>query len=167
MKSILLLLSCLVALVLTGPASIAVPVSVAGSPSLESAIRAWAAETETPEHKFALVDLNDDGIEDAVVLITNADYCGSGGCTFLVFTGVAEGYKLVSSSTITRAPVFFLKEKHNGWHTLSVFLAGGSVKKGQVLMRFNGKKYPGNPSLQPRAKKSDLEGAQVLITDTN
>jgi hypothetical protein len=36
------------------------------------------------EFEYALTDLNEDGIQDAVVLLTGQDYCGSGGCTMRV-----------------------------------------------------------------------------------
>lgn len=133
--------------------------------ALEKAIKAWAEESTAPTYKHAFADLNDDGIDDAVVLITDNQYCGSGGCSFIIFRGVAGGFKLVSSSTITREPILMLAEKKKGWHTISVLVAGGGAKPGQVMMRFNGKKYPGNPSIQPTAKKNDLKGAKTLISE--
>jgi hypothetical protein len=136
-------------------------------PALEKAIKSWAEESTAPTYRHAFSDLNEDGIDDAVVLITDNQYCGSGGCSFVVFQGVAGGFKIVSSSTITRAPILLLPEKKKGWHTLSVFVAGGGAKPGQVMMRFNGKKYPGNPSTQPNAKENDLKGAETLISKSN
>ena len=134
---------------------------------LEKVIKAWAEESAVPTYKHVFADLNDDGIDDAVVLITDNQYCGSGGCTFVIFQGVAGGFKLVSSSTITIEPILLLPEKKKGWHTLSVFVAGGGAKAGQVIMRFNGKKYPGNPSTQPKANDDDLKGAKTLISKGN
>jgi hypothetical protein len=141
----------------------ATPALAGDIPALEKAIKAWTKESTIPTYKYAFVDLNDDGIDDAVVLITDNQYCGSGGCSFVIFRGVAGGFKLVSSSTITREPILLLPEKEKGWHTLSVFVAGGGAKPGQVMMRFNGKKYPGNPSMQHKAKKNDLKDAKTLI----
>jgi hypothetical protein len=138
--------------------------ALAGSlPALDSAIKVWANETTVPSYKYALVDLNDDGVGDAVVLITDHQYCGSGGCSLVIFQGVAGGFKLVSSSTITREPILLLPEKRYGWHTLSVLIAGGGGEPGQVIMRFNGIKYPFNPSMQPRAKSNLLKGAKTLM----
>ena len=140
-----------------------VPALAGNVSALEKAIKAWTKESTIPTYKYAFVDLNDDGIDDAVVLITDNEYCGSGGCTFVIFRGVAGGFKPVSSSTITREPIFLLTEKNKGWRTLSVLIDGGGVESGQVIMRFNGKKYPGNPSMQPKAKKNDLKNAKTLI----
>lgn len=159
-KTILYLLGMLLIL----PAT---PALAGDVPALEKAIKAWAEESTAPTFKHAFADLNDDGIDDAIVLITDNQYCGSGGCSFVIFQGVAGGFKVVSSSTITRAPILLLPEKKKGWHTLSVFVAGGGAKPGQVMMRFDGIEYPGNPSMEPKAKVSDLKGAKTLISKSN
>jgi hypothetical protein len=110
-----------------------------------------------------LVVLNDDGIDDAVVLITNQAYCGSGGCSLVIFKGIAGGFKLISSSPITREPIRLSPEKRDGWHTLSVLVDGGGVEPGQVLMRFNGTSYPNNPSMQLKAKNDELKDVKTLM----
>lgn len=145
----------------------ATPALAGDVPALEKAIKAWTKESTIPTYKYAFVDLNDDGNGDAVVLITDNQYCGSGGCSFVIFRGMAGGFKLVSSSTITREPILLLPEKKKGWHTLSVLISGGGANPSQVLMRFNGTKYPDNPSMQPKAKNKDLEGAKTLISKNN
>lgn len=141
------------------------PVVAGNVTALEKALKVWAEESTVPAYTHAFTDLNDDGIDDAVVLITDRQYCGSGGCSFVVFQGVADGFKVISASTITKEPILLLPEKKQGWHTLSVFVAGGGAKPGQVMLRFNGKRYPGNPSMQPQATKHDLHGATTLIAD--
>lgn len=135
--------------------------------ALEKAVKAWAEESKAPSYRHAFADLNDDGIDDAVVLITDNQYCGSGGCSFVIFQGVGGGFKVVSSSTITREPILLLPEKKKGWHTLSVLVAGGGAKPGQVMMRFDGRNYPSNPSMEPKANRSDLKGAKTLISESN
>jgi len=112
-----------------------------------------------PSFKYTLVDLNDDGIRDAIVLITDPDYCGSGGCSMLIVRGTSKGFRLVSSSTISRSPIFVSTERRYGWRTLLVTVGGGGARYGQVVMRFNGTRYPLNPSLQPYAKPGDLSAA--------
>jgi hypothetical protein len=153
----------LFALLLTLPLASGTPALAGSLPALDSVIKAWADETKVPSYKYALVDLNDDGVDDAVVLITEQDYCGSGGCSLVIFRGVAGSFEIVSSSTITREPILLLPEKCHGWHTLSVLIAGGGVKPGQVIMRFNGTKYPYNPGMQPKANNNELKGAKTLM----
>ncbi len=114
------------------------------------------------KYKAAFVDLNDDGLVDALVLFDAPEYCGSGGCRLEIYHGTKTGFAFLSGSTITREPIYLLSEKRYGWHSISVFIAGGGVDEGQVIMRFNGSKYPLNPSLQPKAKKNELKDARTL-----
>ena len=134
----------------------------AGESAIDAAIRAWAGKPTAPAYEYLFVDLNGDHIADAVILITDNEYCGTGGCTMVVLRGDSEQFHLVSSSTITRKPILFLQEVRNGWHTLSVRVEGGGIAPGQVMMRFARNRYPGNPTMQPRAKQSDLEAARTL-----
>lgn len=147
---------CTVAIVLV-PAIV-----VAGTFTLDQAVSTWASETTPPAYRYALTDLSSDGRLDAIVLISDPDYCGTGGCTLLVIQGTSAGFKVISDSTITREPIYLLREVRSGWHTISVLVAGGGVEAGQALMRFNGKQYPGNPSIEPRATAADLKTATKL-----
>lgn len=127
--------------------------------SLEAAIASWSHQSETPAFQYDLVDLNEDSLPDAIVLMTDPDFCGSGGCSMLIFRGTRGSFELVSASTLARRPILILKEASKGWRSLSVMVAGGGAKSGQALMRFDGSRYPRNPSVQPLASASDLEGA--------
>jgi hypothetical protein len=134
----------------------------ASNAALDSAIASWAKEPVAPAHEYASVDLNDDGTADVVVFVTDRNYCGSGGCTMLVLRGEAGAFHLVSTSTVTRKPVFVLPETRNGWHTLVVSIAGGGGQPAMVFMRFAGGRYPRNPTMQPKAAQAALTGARKL-----
>jgi hypothetical protein len=86
----------LMALIVAGSVSAAVE---ALSPSLETAVRTSVKADSTPSFSYALVDLNGDGQLDAVVLLRGGMWCGSGGCTMLIFRGTPNGFQLVSKST--------------------------------------------------------------------
>ncbi|MBK9624743.1 MAG: hypothetical protein IPO38_09305 [Rhodocyclaceae bacterium] len=135
---------------------------VAGTPALDKAVATWAAPEKLPMYVYTLADLNGDSVLDAVILIRDPVYCGSGGCRMIILKGTTEGFSPVSTSTITREPILLLPEVRHGWRTLSVLVAGGGALPGQVLMRFNGAAYPSNPSLQVRAIPKDMKGAQTL-----
>ena len=135
--------------------------SAGGPAALNEAVRALA-DGEPAEYGYSLTDLNDDGELDAVVLLRGSYWCGSGGCTLAVFQGTSKSYKVVSRSTISRAPISVLTETKNGWHTLAVSVGGGGAKPGQTLLRFDGKRYPLNPTMQPYATSKDMLGASVL-----
>ena len=115
------------------------------------------------QFRFALVDLDGDGIPDAVVLMTDRDWCGSGGCVMRVLKGTKSGFTYVSGSTVSRAPIKALKETRHGWRSLSVLVAGGGAIPGEALMRFDGHRYPLNPSMQRYAKAKDLVDSTTLI----
>src|SRR5580700_3406151 len=120
-------------------------------PGLRAAVHDYAVregDHEIPTFQYALTDLDGDGRIDAVVLLTGSSWCGSGGCTMIIFRGRTDGFRFVSRSTISNAPIRRISpEKAHGWRTLVVYSKG----KGDVLMRFDGARYPLNPSLQPKA----------------
>jgi hypothetical protein len=130
--------------------------------AIDDAVRGWAKTGITPSFTYALVDLNDDGILDAVVLINDHAYCGSGGCNMLVLVGDSGGFKVLSSSTIIREPISVLPERRFKWHTLAVHIAGGGAKPGVALLRFDGKRYRGNPTMARGASTKNLVGATTL-----
>lgn len=119
--------------------------AVEATPQLAAAIQDFTKDNSTV-YEVAYADLNSDGIEDGIVLLEGMEWCGSGGCTMLVFEGLTDGgFKLKSTSTVVSAPIYILEKSTDGWSDLSVYSRG----KGQVMMKWGGSNYPSNPSLQP------------------
>jgi hypothetical protein len=104
-------------------------------------------------------DLDGDGRLDAVVLLSSSDWCGSGGCSMLVFRGMEDGFTFVSSSTVTSEPIRVSTERTFGWKTLIVYSKG----KGDVVMRFDGTRYPLNPSTQQKASAAQVSTAETVM----
>ena len=129
---------------------------------LSDAIRSYTKESALPRFQYALVDLNEDGLLDAVVLLTDRSWCGSGGCTMLIFKGSSRGFVLVSRAAISNAPIRVSADVRHGWHTLLVSVKGGGITPGSVLMRFDGTQFPFNPSTQPRATQTEVDSARPL-----
>jgi hypothetical protein len=130
-------------------------------PALAAAVKAHAGDEggrEPKEFRYGLTDLNGDRVDDAVVLLLGSDYCGSGGCTMAVFRGSAEGFQFVSRSTVTSEPIGVSGEVRRGWRTLIVHTRGGDA-----LMRFDGRRYPLNPSTQAKATKAQVAAAKFVI----
>lgn len=98
------------------------------------------------------MDLNGDGRDDALVLLTDRRHCGTGGCSLVVFEGTADGFRKLSVSTISREPVSLLEESSHGWHSFTLWVSGGGLKSHAVRMRFTGTRYLGNSSMQPAAR---------------
>lgn len=129
---------------------------------LITAIRQQIAKSGSnrlPPFRYGLTDLNGDHLPDAIVLLQSQDWCGSGGCTMLVFRGTATGFTQVSRSTVTGEPVRATAERRRGWRTLIVTSKG----KGEVLIGFDGMGYAPNPSLQPLATPGQIATAEMVI----
>ncbi|WP_296279412.1 hypothetical protein [uncultured Acinetobacter sp.] len=94
----------------------------------------------------AFDDLNVDGQDDAIVLLKGQEWCGSGGCTMLIFKGKSnQEFEFLSKTTLVDSPVYSTHAVQNTWKQLSVY----SRKHGQVMLKFDGSGYPLNPSLLP------------------
>ena len=131
-------------------------------PSLAAAVQAYAEKKglhQLPLFQHALVDLDGDGHADAIVLLQGSNWCGSGGCNMLVFHSTEDGFTFVSGSTITSKPIRVSADKTADWKTLIVYSKG----RGDVLMCFNGTRYPLNPSVQPMATPDQIRVAQVVL----
>ena len=126
--------------------------------SLKDAVRSFAKTPTAPAYEYALTDLDGDRHPDAVVLIHDRLFCGSGGCAMVIFRSTTRGFKLVSSSTITNEPILVLPVARFGWRTLVVTAKG----EGAVIMRFNGSRYPLNPTMQGKANGVQLSRAKAL-----
>jgi hypothetical protein len=138
-------------------------VAMAQAPTeLSRAVQSYEQEhggADSSAFRWALADLNDDGRDDAIVLLSGPKYCGSGGCTMLVFRGTEQGFSLISASTIVMGPIKVSAKSVQGWRSLIVYSKG----KGEVVLRFSGSRYPANPSLQPAVSRVELEAADSAI----
>lgn len=118
---------------------------VAISPQLNLAIQKFAKEDVA--YRVALEDLNHDGIQDSIVFLSGSNWCGTGGCTMLVFEGLPESqYRLLSVSTVADTPVYLLDSQTFNWSDIAVH----SIGRGLVKMQRSVGGYPRNPSLQPK-----------------
>lgn len=86
-------------------------------------------------------DLNDDSKKEIFVGLIGGYFCGSGGCTMLLLNN--QG-KVITDFTVTDYPVIIDSNKTKGWKNL-IIMSGGK----NHLVRYNGSKYPSNPSVQP------------------
>ncbi len=127
---------------------------------LRPALEKWASPQSVGRYQFALIDLNRDGLLDAVVHLTDPDFCGNGGCPLVTFKRVGEGYELIGSSGFVRKPVYVLNEAHGGWHTLASVVGLGDGA-GLVPIRFKEqvRAYRSMPYLNPHL---DLKAADTL-----
>lgn len=93
---------------------------------------------------FFEYDLNADGQKEIFTGLTGPYFCGSGGCTFYILD--AKG-TAVSKFTVSDYPIVIDNNITKGWKDLFI-QTGGKFH----IVKFDGEKYPSNPSLQPVLK---------------
>lgn len=107
------------------------------------------------------IDLNGDGKEEAFVYLIGQSVSGSGGSTALIIE--QENYEVISKFTLVRNPIIISKEKTNGWNDIIMQVSGGGAEYSYVKMKFDGEKYPSNPSTSPKLEtKSVVEGLAII-----
>lgn len=143
-----LLLPLCMALCLTGQVAGAAP---SAKDPRESAVRAFLAARSggslNASLRIAFADLNGDGAQEALAYVSGPEWCGSGGCHLYVLEARGASYVLRGSLTVTRPPIRVLPTSTKGWSDLGVFVAGGGVKGHEARLRFDGRRYPSNPTL--------------------
>ena len=112
----------------------------------------------------ALVDLDGDGKDEAIIYLVSREWCGSGGCTMLILTTEASSYKLVTKVTITHEPIRVLSRSSHGWRSISVWVQGGGIQPGyEAELEFDGNTYPSNPSVLPARRLDEEVPGEIVI----
>jgi len=114
-----------------------------------------------PNYQSFFHDLNNDDKDDLIVYLTDRDYCGSAGCTMLVFVNDGESFNFISRSTIVNPPIKVAKTTNEGWNTLVVSARG----RGMVALDYTGEKYPLNPSTQRLASENEVNTAVMVLKE--
>lgn len=108
---------------------------------------------------FFEYDLNDDGKTEIMVGFTGPYFCGSGGCSQLILDH--EG-NIITRFTVADYPVVIDTVKTNGWKDLIIY----SGRKNRIV-KFDGKSYPSNPSVQPELKLIPGDGLTRALDFVN
>lgn len=108
---------------------------------------------------FFEYDLNEDGKNEIFVGLTGTYFCGSGGCTQLILNDQGN---VISTFSVSGYPVIIDKNKTNGWKDL--FIYSGSKNR---IVKFDGKKYPSNPSVLPELKLIPGDGLTRALNFIN
>lgn len=144
-----------------------IPVLAAGCPTAPPGLQQLLGQTGwgmPSDYVFSMHDLNGDGIQEAVVLLTDTDWCGSGGCTLLVAQHLGAAWQLISKITLVHPPVIALERKRSGWQSLSFIVGGGGMAADPVTLDFRQGRYPSNPTTVPPPASSPTSG-EPLIND--
>lgn len=112
------------------------------SPSYNKAVVDQEGGFAKARYAYTLADLNGDGRDEVFAYLLGPFFCGTGGCSLLVFTPGSDGsYVLVDDFPITRLPVVISAARTNGWNDLWRLEAGGGAGPTYVRHRFDGKTY--------------------------
>lgn len=112
------------------------------------------------EFNYALYDLNNDNILDAIIYFTGNEDCGTGGCAMRVLKGTNTGFTYLSGTLRVFPPIQVLISSSYGWRSLAIKLREG----GMGILEFNGKRYPIAPNDDSGpAPASQLRDAKTLI----
>jgi hypothetical protein len=121
-------------------------------------------DDKTTRYFDALIDLDGDGKKEAIVYLVGRTRCGSGGCPTLVLVRTGVSWKILKYITITRPPIRVLSSTSHGWHDISVLVSGGGILDPyEAELRFDGKGYPGNPSVPPARRLIGRVPGEVVI----
>lgn len=119
---------------------------------------------EPARYFYNRVDLNGDGKQEVIVIVYGGTVCGSGGCNAWVLTPAGETYQKVTEFTLAQMPIVVGNTKTKGWNDLVFRVSGGGVIPAFHVLRFNGKKYPSNPSTAPKFT-GKIDGTAYLGED--
>ncbi|WP_062696262.1 hypothetical protein [Chryseobacterium indologenes] len=105
--------------------------------------------------RYTEADLNDDGNKEIFVAMNGSYFCGTGGCTVYLLSSKGEK---INGFTVVGGPVAISSGKTNGWADLIIPSKGKNYQ-----VKYNGKAYPGNPSVQPEYKEALPSSFQIVL----
>lgn len=108
---------------------------------------------------FFEYDLNGDSRKEIFAGLTGPYFCGSGGCTIILLDN--QGNE-ITDFTVSDYPVVIDNNKSNEWKDLFI-LSNGKYH----IMKFDGKKYPSNPSVQTELKILPGDGLPRALNFAN
>lgn len=123
----------------------------AAESNIETAIATYI-NGEIPNYDVAYYDLNSDGFKDAFVYLNDRNWCGSGGCTSLIFKGSESEFVFSSKVMIVKKPIIVSASSSHNWFDIIVNTGGIS----SVILKSDGLRYPLNPSTQPVVSNNEL-----------
>jgi hypothetical protein len=134
--------------------AVAAPAPQRPAPALLAMVRA-SVGSDQPDARYlhASVDLDGDGLPEALVYVVSATLCGSGGCSLQIYTPAGRSWRLVTATSVTQLPVRLLGTSHKGWRDLGVAVSGGGARGGEALLAYDGHRYPRNPTMQQRVPR--------------
>ncbi|MEZ8885193.1 hypothetical protein FCV60_21920 [Vibrio sp. F13] len=134
-------------------------------PKVDQAIREYFkinnSSPDDTKYRWLTYDLNGDGKEE---LFAQLDWCGSGGCTLLIFENHQDNWRFNSRVTLVKGDIRLGKSQNHGWQDLIFNVSGGGATPAKHTLSYSGVSYPLNPSVAPVADDADISDV-VLFAD--
>ena len=112
------------------------------------------------------VDLNGDGLGEALVYFEGDQWCISTGCEMAVFVKGANGFRRMSVIKRVKAPIAIGQESSEGWRDLYARSGNQSIGERIVRLRFRGN-YPANATMVNEKLAELPPGHETLISATS
>lgn len=109
-------------------------------------------------YTYAKVDLNGDASPEVVVHLMGSYFCGTGGCSTLIFQLLRGQYQLIGSIPTSHPPIIVSGNTSNGWNDLIVYTRDAVP----MLVKFGENGYRDKLDLAPNA---DLSGAYLFAKE--
>lgn len=107
-------------------------------------------QNETIKYAYNQTNLNGDNVPETIVYVESSSLCGSGGCPTLVLKKENNQHKIVTEIGLTKGEMFVGETRTKGWRDLYVRVSGGGYVHGHyMLLKFDGRSYPDNPTDEP------------------
>ena len=102
-----------------------------------------AAKIDSGTPQIIGADLNGDGVGEGLVLFKGDEWCISTGCTLVIFSKGANGFRQMNKILRVKGPVHVAQKFTNGWRDLIVRTGNAGIGEYYVALKFNGN-YPQN-----------------------
>lgn len=140
-----------------------IPSSADFNPKVDRALREYFRMHKTDptgtRYRWLTYDLNGDGNKE---LFAQLDWCGSGGCTLLIFENHEQKWRFNSRISLVRTPINLGKGASESWQDLVLFVSGGGAVPNQHILKHNKISYPLNPSVAPVANYDEISEVQLF-----
>ena len=91
------------------------------------------------------------------------NWCGTGGCTMLIFENHNDNWRFNSRITTIRSPITLANYQHNGWRDLIIPVSGGGAKASNRILEYTGVSYPNNASMAPDFKEENNKSLSSVV----
>lgn len=111
-------------------------------------------------YSYVKIDLNSDSVPEYFVYAYGPMLSGSGGGSALILN---NDYKEISRFTLVQTPIIINNHRTKNWKDIIMNVSGGGATPNAAIMKFDGKTYPSNPSLQPTLGTHDyIDGIKIF-----